>query len=48
MVASIDRHRELKVRAEELTEKWGELSSEAERLRLEFETALGRIEGEDG
>ncbi len=48
VVASIDRHRELKVRAEELTEKWGELSSEAERLRLEFETALGRIEGEDG
>ena len=48
VVASIERHRELKVRAEELTETWGELSSEADRLRVEFETALGRIEGEDG
>jgi ATP-binding cassette subfamily F protein 3 len=48
VVASIERHRELKVRAEELTETWSILASEADRLRLEFEAALGHIEGEDG
>jgi predicted nuclease with TOPRIM domain len=46
VVASIDRHRELKSRAEELTQKWGEMSSEAERLRTEFEAALARLEEE--
>ncbi len=48
VVISIERHRDLKVRAEELAETWGELSSEVERLRLDFEAALGRIEGEEG
>ena len=48
VVGSIERHRELKVQAEELTETWGEVSSEADRLRVEFEAALGRIEWEDG
>ena len=47
VVASIDRHRELKSRADELTESWGALSAEADRLRLEFEAALNRLEGED-
>jgi ATP-binding cassette subfamily F protein 3 len=47
VVASIERHRELKALAEELTRTWGALSSEAERLRTDFEVALGRIEGED-
>jgi vacuolar-type H+-ATPase subunit D/Vma8 len=48
VVASIERHKTLKLKADELTETWGELSSEADRLRTEFESALSRIEGEDG
>ena len=48
VVSSIDRHRELKVRADELTETWGELSAEADRLRVEFETALSRLEEVEG
>jgi ATP-binding cassette subfamily F protein 3 len=46
VVASIDRHKELKARAEELTESWTEVSSQAERLRTEFEAALARLEEE--
>lgn len=46
VVASIDRHRELKSRAEELTQNWSEMSSEAERLRTEFEAALARLDEE--
>jgi ATP-binding cassette subfamily F protein 3 len=48
VVASIERHRELKVRADELTERWGALSAEADRLRSDFEAALSRLEGDDG
>jgi DNA repair exonuclease SbcCD ATPase subunit len=48
VVTSIERHRELKVLAEQLTETWGGLSSEADRLKSDFEAALARIEGEDG
>jgi len=48
VVASIERHKVLKARADELTETWEALSSEADRLRAEFEAALGRLEGEEG
>ena len=47
VVASIYRHKELKAQADGLTENWGVLSAEADRLRSEFETALSRLEGED-
>ena len=48
VVASIERHRELKGRADELTERWGALSAEADRLRSDFEATLNRLEGDDG
>jgi ATP-binding cassette, subfamily F, member 3 len=48
VVASIERHRELKIRADELTVSWGELASESDRLRVEFEAALSRLEEVDG
>jgi ATP-binding cassette subfamily F protein 3 len=48
VVASIERHKELKARADELTESWGEISAEADRLRTEFEAALSRLEEVDG
>jgi hypothetical protein len=47
-VASIDRHRELKARADELTESWAGLTAEADRLKTEFESALSRLEAGDG
>ena len=47
VVGSIERHRQLKARAEELAQSWGELSAEAERLRVEFESSLGRLEPEE-
>ena len=47
VVASIDRHKELKAQADGLTENWEALSAEADRLHSEFETALSRLEGED-
>ena len=48
VVASIERHKELKARADQLTESWGEISAEADRLRTEFEAALSRLEEVDG
>lgn len=44
VVASIERHRELKKRAGELTADWEKLASEAERLRVEFEEAIRRLD----
>jgi ATP-binding cassette subfamily F protein 3 len=46
VVTSINRHQELKGLADELTEEWGQLSAETERLKAEFEMALNRLEGE--
>ena len=48
VVASIERHKELKGRAEELTAGWVELTAEADRLKAEFETELSRLEDEAG
>jgi ATP-binding cassette subfamily F protein 3 len=48
VVASIERHKELKAQADELTESWVGLTAEADQLRSEFEAALGRLEGENG
>ncbi|MCL2281160.1 MAG: ABC-F family ATP-binding cassette domain-containing protein [Dehalococcoidia bacterium] len=44
VVASIERHRELKVRAGELMANWEKLASETESLRMAFEIALNRLE----
>ena len=45
VVASIERHRELKKRAGELTADWEKLASDAERLRMEFEEAIRQLDG---